>query len=87
MNLPNLGTLATFWGSASLQPMENALRNSASSRLTVDLAEPSHAGWNLYAKLGTRAFAVADGNVVYTGVMHGYGNVLLLEFQFRERTL
>jgi murein DD-endopeptidase MepM/ murein hydrolase activator NlpD len=24
---------------------------------------------------------------VYTGVMHGYGNVLLLEFKFRERTV
>jgi septal ring factor EnvC (AmiA/AmiB activator) len=47
----------------------------------------NHAGWDLYAKPGTTAFAITDGNVVYTGVMHGYGNVLLLEFQFQGSTL
>lgn len=47
----------------------------------------NHAGWNLYAKPGTTAFAITDGVVSHTGVMHGYGNVLLLEFMFQDRTL
>jgi murein DD-endopeptidase MepM/ murein hydrolase activator NlpD len=47
----------------------------------------NHAGWDLYARPGTTAFAITDGNVVYTSVMHGYGNVLLLEFQFQGSTL
>jgi murein DD-endopeptidase MepM/ murein hydrolase activator NlpD len=37
--------------------------------------------------LGTAAFAIADGTVVLTGVIHGYGNVLLLEFTFNGRPL
>lgn len=47
----------------------------------------NHAGWDLYARPGTAAFAITDGSVVHTGVMHGYGNVLLLEFQSGTRTL
>ena len=41
----------------------------------------NHAGWDLYAAPGTTAYAIADGKVVHIGVMGGYGNVLLLEFQ------
>ena len=47
----------------------------------------NHAGWDLYAKPGTKTFAIADGSVVHAGVMHGYGSVLLLEFQFQGRKL
>lgn len=47
----------------------------------------NHAGWDLYAAPGTTAFAITDGEVVHTGVMHGYGNILLLEFEFKDRTL
>jgi murein DD-endopeptidase MepM/ murein hydrolase activator NlpD len=47
----------------------------------------NHAGWDLYAKPGTAAYAITDGIVSHTGVMHGYGNVLLLEFLFQDRTL
>jgi len=47
----------------------------------------NHAGWDLYAKPGTAAFAITDGVVCHTGVMHGYGNVLVLQFQFQDRTL
>ena len=47
----------------------------------------NHAGWDLYANPGTPAFAIMDGTVVQTGTMHGYGNILLLEFEFRKQTL
>jgi hypothetical protein len=47
----------------------------------------NHAGWDLYAAPGTSTIAITDGRVVHTGVMTGYGNVLLLEFQFRGKTL
>ena len=46
-----------------------------------------HAGWDLYAQPGTSAFAIADGTVVQTGTMDGYGKILLLEFAFDEETL
>jgi murein DD-endopeptidase MepM/ murein hydrolase activator NlpD len=47
----------------------------------------NHAGWDLYAKPGTFAFAIARGKVVETRRMHGYGNSLLLEFEFRGKAL
>lgn len=46
-----------------------------------------HAGWDLYADADTTALAITDGRVVHTGVMHGYGNVLLLEFRFNGSIL
>lgn len=47
----------------------------------------NHAGWDLCANPGTSAFAITNGSVVYTGFMGDYGNVLLLKFDFRGRTL
>lgn len=47
----------------------------------------NHAGWDLYAKPGTAAYAITNGRVVQAGTMHGYGNILLLEFEFRKQTL
>ena len=47
----------------------------------------NHGGWDLYAQPGTAAFAISAGNVVQTGFITGYGNVLLLEFQFGSRIL
>jgi murein DD-endopeptidase MepM/ murein hydrolase activator NlpD len=46
-----------------------------------------HGGWDLYAKPGTTAFAITEGTIVQTGQIHGYGNIALLEFQFKGRTL
>jgi murein DD-endopeptidase MepM/ murein hydrolase activator NlpD len=47
----------------------------------------NHAGWDLYAEPGTPAYAIADGKVVQVGSITGYGNIALLEFSFRGRTL
>src|SRR5262249_21209495 len=44
----NFGTRTTFWGSAS-NPIENARRSKASSRLIVDLAAFSPSRFSMYA--------------------------------------
>jgi len=47
----------------------------------------NHAGWDLYAEPNTPTFAITGGRIVQTGTMHGYGNIVLLEFIFQNRTL
>ncbi len=47
----------------------------------------NHGGWDLYANPGTDAYAITDSIVAHVGTMHGYGNVLLLEFVFKTKTL
>jgi murein DD-endopeptidase MepM/ murein hydrolase activator NlpD len=47
----------------------------------------NHAGWDLYAEPNSPAFAISDGRIVQTGMMHGYGNIVLLEFEYQYRTL
>jgi murein DD-endopeptidase MepM/ murein hydrolase activator NlpD len=44
-----------------------------------------HAGWDLYATPGTQALAITDGTVLQTGVVTGYGNILVLGFEFQGR--
>jgi murein DD-endopeptidase MepM/ murein hydrolase activator NlpD len=46
-----------------------------------------HAGWDLYAKPGTSAFAITDGSIVESTSILGYGNTTLLEFSYRGATL
>jgi murein DD-endopeptidase MepM/ murein hydrolase activator NlpD len=47
----------------------------------------NHGGWDLYAEPRTETFAITDGQVVQTGRMDGYGNIVLLEFTYQGKTL
>jgi murein DD-endopeptidase MepM/ murein hydrolase activator NlpD len=51
----------------------------------VTLHGRHHAGWDLYAKPNTEAFAITDGTVVAASDMQGYGHIVLLEFEFQEQ--
>ena len=64
-------------------------RNSVSNtfgmvRLNTDGTPRPHQGWDFYASVGTEAYAIADGKVVFvTKNVGDYGTQLCLAFQFR----
>src|ERR1700744_4427607 len=49
-------------------------------RRNADGTPKKHQGWDLYAPVGTPAYAVADGIVVWTRDQGDYGKQLLLQF-------
>ena len=47
----------------------------------------AHQGWDLIAIPGTPCFAVADGKVMFADYSGDYGNLLVIKFEHRGRTL
>jgi murein DD-endopeptidase MepM/ murein hydrolase activator NlpD len=47
----------------------------------------NHAGWDLYALPLTTCYAVADGVIADARYSQSYGNLILLAFKHRDRTL
>ena len=64
------------------------IRNNAFGAGVRNGGTRDHQGWDLVAAPMTSCYAIADGTIVLRRPMHlDYGNMLVLEFSYRGRTL